>query len=121
MLVASTAKRQLSHAAVQAFFDETGWFSPRLNGPPSAEVEVLPRLTIVPRDRCRTLLDGLPEGAVCALSDPAANVVCEWRSGATMRNCCCWCCCLLLFLCVTAVCCLCFKSSCQENRDTALL
>jgi len=59
-----------------------GWFSPRLNGPPSAEVEVLPRLTIVQRDRCRSLLDGLPEGAVCALSDPAAIVV--WDHGSPL-------------------------------------
>ncbi|CAD7705366.1 unnamed protein product [Ostreobium quekettii] len=59
-----------------------GWFSPRLNGPPSAEVEVLPRLTIVQRNRCRSLLDGLPEGAVCALSDPAANVV--WDHGSPL-------------------------------------
>lgn len=55
-----------------------GWFSPRLNGPPSPIMEVLPKLTIKPQEECAAVFENMPSRTICAVSDLTTNIVCKW-------------------------------------------
>ncbi|CAD7699910.1 unnamed protein product [Ostreobium quekettii] len=60
-----------------------GWFGPNTHqGPPPNQLEVLPGMSFVDREKCTSLLDGMPQGAICACSDPAANIV--WDHGSLL-------------------------------------